>query len=147
MPATLKVMANLPKLLANKEVDWDTDTIKIKLLTDAAAPNISTWIYTDASPGNGGTEVTDTGYTAGGATLSHCTSSLDAATNTVKFDADDVSWNNSNITTRYAIIYDSTPTSNKPIIAYIDFGANLTSVNSAFTISWSSSGIFAVQVI
>lgn len=122
-----------------KKIDFTSDTIKVMLVTSAHTPNQDTHVYKDVSITN---EVVATGYTAGGATLANKALSYDAATNTVKFDADDVSWTGT-ITARYAIIYDDTPASSKPLLAYIDFGEDTKSTNSEFKIQFSTSGIMA----
>lgn len=53
------------------------------------------------------------------------------------------SWTTATITARYAIIYDATPASDatRPLIALIDFGADMTSTAGTFQITWDASGI------
>lgn len=125
--------------LVNKEIDWNSDTIKVMLTTSSYTPNQDTHDYKDDVTN----EVTGTGYTAGGATLANCTQTYDGATNTVKLDADDAAWAGSTITARYAVIYDATPGSDatRPLIAYVDFGADVSSTGAAFTITWDAAGI------
>jgi hypothetical protein len=124
----------------NKEVDYDTDTIKVALLSASYNPNQDTHAYwADVS----GSQVSGAGYTAGGATLASKTVAYDAATNTVILDAADVVWPNSTITARYAVIYDDSPSTAaaKPLIGYVDFGAEQSSSNGNFTITWDATGI------
>ena len=60
----------------------------------------------------------------------------------VVFDADDVAWTTSTLTARYAIIYKSTGTSStSPLIGYIDFSSDKSSVTGTFTIQWNAEGI------
>lgn len=129
----------------NKEIDWDSDTIKVALLSSSYTPNQDTHDYWDDVSAN---EVTGTGYTAGGATLANKSASYDAGTNVVKLDADDVTWSSSTITARYAVIYDDTPATDatKPLIGYVDFVTDQSSNNGNFTITWDSDGIVNVTV-
>lgn len=129
----------------NKEVDWDSDTIKVALVTNAYTPDQDAHNYFDDVVAN---EVTGTGYTAGGATLANKTNTYDSATNVIKLDADDVTWASSTITARYAVIYDATPATNatRPLIGYVDFGSDQSSSNGNFTITWDSTGIVRVTV-
>lgn len=129
----------------NKEIDWDTDTIKVALLSNAYTPDQDAHNYLDDVVAN---EVTGTGYTAGGATLANKTNSYNGATNVITLDADDVTWSSSTITARYAVIYDASPATNatKPLIGYVDFGSDQSSSNGNFTITWDATGIVRITV-
>lgn len=129
----------------NKEIDLDSDTIKVALLTNAFTPNQDTQDYFDDVVAQ---EVAGTGYTAGGVTLTNKTVAYDAATNTFIFDADDVVIANSTITARYAVVYDATPSTNatRPLIGYVDFSSDQSSTAGNFTITWDSSGILRATV-
>lgn len=142
MAVTAKLYASFQSTLANKEVDLDSDTLKVMLTTSAYTPNQGTHKYKSSVTN----EVTGTGYTATGATLASVTVNL--ATNTLTFDAADVTWPTSTITARYAVIYDSTPASDatRPLIAYVDFGADVSSTGADFTIQWNASGIASFTV-
>jgi len=139
---TAKWFGKAPMKLLNKEVDFDTDVIKVMLCTSAYAPDQDVHAYKDAVTN----EVTGAGYTTGGATLANKTMDYTGATNVVKLDANDVSWANSTITARYAVIYDDTPATDatKPILGYVDFGEDKVSSNGTFTIQWHADGIFTV---
>jgi hypothetical protein len=129
----------------NKEIDWDTDTIKVALLTNAYTPDQDAHNYLDDVVAN---EVSGTGYTAGGNTLANKTNAYNSATNVIVLDADDTTWSSSTITARYAVIYDATPATNatKPLIGYVDFGSDQSSSNGNFTITWDATGIVRVTV-
>jgi hypothetical protein len=129
----------------NKEIDFDTDTIKVALLTNAYTPDQDAHNYFDDVVAN---EVTGTGYTAGGLTLANKTNTYNSATNVIVLDADDVTWSSSTITARYAVVYDATPATNatKPLIGYVDFGSDQSSSNGNFTITWDATGIVRVTV-
>jgi len=136
-----KMYGNALKAFLNKEVDWDSDTIKVMLLSSAYTPNQDSHDYLDDVVSF---EVTGTGYTAGGQALTSKTNVYDAATNTVKFDAADVTWSSSSITARYAVVYDDSPATNgtKPLIAYYDFVTDRASSNGDFVIRWNADGVF-----
>ena len=138
--ATTKTYGSLIAKAFNKEVDWDSDSIKVALLSSSYTPNQDTDDYwNDVSA----YEVTGTGYTSGGATLANKTVGYTSSTNVTKFDGDDVSWTSSTITARYAVIYDSTGTaSTSALIGYVDFGSNQSSSSGTFSIVWDSAGIF-----
>jgi hypothetical protein len=127
----------------NKEIDFDTDVIKVMLCTSAYVPDQDAHVYKDVSVTS---EVTGTGYTAGGATLASKTIGYTAATNIIALDAADVTWAASTITARYAVIYDDSPASSKPLLAYVDFGADQSSNNGNFTITWDANGILKITV-
>jgi hypothetical protein len=139
--ATTKTYGNLISKAFNKEVDFDSDTIKVALVTSSYTPNQDTDDYWDDVATN---EVSGTGYTAGGETLASKTVTYTSGTNVTKFDAADVSWASSTITARYAVIYDATPATNaaKPLIGYVDFGSDQSSSSGTFSIVWDAAGIF-----
>ncbi len=78
----------------NKEIDWDSDTIKVALLTNSYTPDQDAHNYFDDVVAY---EVTGTGYTSGGITLTNKTNTYTSATNVIVLDADDVTWSSSTI--------------------------------------------------
>lgn len=142
MAVTAKMYGLAYKSAFNKEIDWDSDTIKVMLCTSSYTPDQDTHQYKSSVTN----EVTGTGYTAGGATLTSCTFSYTSGTNTLMLDAADSSWPASTITARYAVVYDSTPATDatRPLICYIDFGTNVSSSGGAFSIVWDAAGIATV---
>lgn len=144
MAVTAFVFGQFLDHLAQKRIDIDTDTIKVALATSSWTPNQDTMDYFDDVTN----QVTGTGYTAGGATLASVTWGYTSGTNTWKFDAADVSWSSSTITARYAIIYVDTAgaASADPLIAYVDFGADVSTTAGTFSIVWDAAGIFTVSV-
>jgi hypothetical protein len=102
------------------------DTYKIALYTSAATLSKATTAYAATN------EVTGTGYTAGGATLSGFAVTL--STDTAVLDFSDATWASSTITARGALIYNSTQT-NKAV-AVLDFGADITSTAATFTVTF-----------
>lgn len=143
--ATAYMYGNMLKQALNKEIDWDTDTIKVALLTSSYTPDQDAHDYWDDVSA---AETTGTGYTAGGATLASKTITYTSGTNKVALDAADVTWSSSTITARYAVIYDDSPgtAATKPLLGYVDFGSNQSSSSGNFTISWNASGIFEITI-
>jgi len=139
-----KLYGNFLLKALNKEVDFDSDTIKVALLSSSYTPDQDAHDYfNDVST----YEVTGTGYTSGGATLASKTATYDSATNVIVLDAADTTWSSSTITARYAVIYDSTGTSStSALIGYVDFGSDQSSTNGNFTITWDSTGIVRITV-
>lgn len=139
-----KLYGNFLLKALNKEVDFDSDTIKVALLSSSYTPDQDAHDYfNDVST----YEVSGTGYTSGGATLASKTATYDSATNVIVLDAADTTWASSTITARYAVIYDSTGTaSTSALIGYVDFGSDQSSTNGNFTITWDSTGIVRITV-
>lgn len=102
--------------------DLSTDTLKIALYTANANLNEETTVYTTDA------EVTGTGYTAGGVTLTGIT--IQSSGFTAYIDFADVVFNAS-VTARCALIYNSSQ-GNKSI-AVLDFGSDKTSTNFTIT--------------
>jgi hypothetical protein len=150
MAVTAKVFGKAIASIMNKEVDWDTDTIKCALFTDAHAPDQDTDQYYDVeiAAATPYVEVANgDGYTTGGVTLSNKTSSYTAGTDVYMFDnTADIQWTTASFTARYAVIYDATPGSNKPMLCYIDFGQNETCSSGNFTITPHTDGLFSFDV-
>ena len=144
MTVTAKLYGNAILKLANKEIDWETDTIAVSLHTSAYTPNQHTHDYRNDATA----EVADDGavYRTGGTTIGSRTAVY--GTPVCTFDGADVSWAASTITARYAVIYGSAGTteSANPLIGYVDFGADQSSTGGAFTVTWGAAGIFTVTV-
>ena len=143
MAVTAKVYNLAITSLANKEIDWGSDTIKVSLHTSSYTPSQTTHQYASSLTN----EVANgNGYTTGGATLGSKTETFSGQVK--QFDAADVVWSTSTITARYAVIYDSTPGSaaTNPLIAYVDFGQDVSSSGGNFTLTWDAAGIFTVTV-
>lgn len=103
--------------------DLDTDTLKMALYTAAADLGPSTTVYTVTG------EVSGTGYTAGGVTLTNVQVLLSGTTAYVTFD--NPVWANASFVCRGALIYNSSEANRA--IAVLDFGADKTA-NGTFTV-------------
>lgn len=144
MAVTIKYYGKFFTALANKEVDLNSDTIKAALVTSAYTFDQDAHDYFNDITN----EVVGTGYSAGGATVANPSIAYDGATNTFKFDGDNVSWPGSTITARGCVIYDSSPGSDatRPLICFIDFGEDKISSAGAFDIAFAAAGIATVTV-
>jgi len=144
MAVTAKWYGNALLKALNKEVDWDTQDIKVALVTSSYTPDQDAHDYFDDITNE---LSTGDGYTAGGATLGTKTIGYTADGNVIKLDAADVTWANSTITARRAIIYvDTGDAETSVLLGYVDFGADQISSAGNFTIAWSADGIFTITV-
>ena len=143
MAVTHELYSNFPHLLLEDALAGSilSQTIKVALVTSSYTYNQNTHDYFDDITN----EVSGTGYTAGGATLASKTCTVSTVTTT--FDAADTSWASSTITARGAVIYyASGAAATSLLISFIDFGADKSSDNGTFQITWSASGIFTIAV-
>jgi hypothetical protein len=108
------------------------DTFKIALYTGNAVLGAETTAYTTTGEASG------TGYTAGGQTLTISQSPTygnnDGSVPTAYISFATVTWPNSSITARGALIYNST-NSNKSV-AVLDFGSDKITSGTTFTITF-----------
>jgi hypothetical protein len=126
MAITQGMCSSFKQQILLAEHDMDTDVFKIALYTSAATIDASTTVYTTSN------EVTGTGYTAGGNTLTGATVSLTGTTAFVDFS--DTSWSTATITARGALIYNSSKSDKA--VAVLDFGSDKTSTGGTFTIQF-----------
>jgi hypothetical protein len=105
-----------------------TQTFKIALYTSSATLGATTTAYTASN------EVSGTGYSAGGNTLTISANPTSSGT-TAFLDFADTTWSASTITARGALIYLANGTTN-PAVAVLDFGGDKTSTAGDFTIQF-----------
>lgn len=139
MAVTAHVYGNAPK-----HTDGDTflaNDIRVALVTSSYTPTQATDEFWSSVVAN---EVVGTAYIANGTALASKTANQ--AANVVKLVAATVTWAASTIVARYAVVYDRTPASDatRPLIAYVDFGANVVSTNGNFTLTWDANGIVTI---
>ena len=145
MAVSANLYGNFLKCALNKEIDWDTDVIKLMLCTALTIDQDGDIYLADVTR----TEASGTGYTAGGKqlTFSGATAiAYNSTNNTITLDADDVVWSNSTIANvTHALLYDDT-TANKPVIGYVNFDGSFSSANGSFTVAWNASGIATIVI-
>lgn len=139
MAVTAKLYGKALQSAFNGEINWLSNALKVMLCTSAYTPDQDTHQYKSSVTN----EASGTGYTAGGALLATPTVNYTAGTNTLVLDAADTAWTGSTITARYAVIYNSTPGTDatRPLIAYVDFGADVSTTAGTFTITWDAAGL------
>ena len=111
-----------------------TDTIKIALYTSTASLDATTTAYSSSN------EVSGTGYTATGVTLTSATVATSGTT--AYFDAADPSWTSATFTARGALIFNAS-NSNKAI-AVLAFGGDFTVAGGTFKITLPAAGTTAI---
>ena len=111
-----------------------TDTIKLALFTSSASLGEGTTAYSTSN------EVSGTGYTAGGVTLTSTTVSTSGTT--AFFDADDPTFTSASFTARGALIYNSS--NSDKAIAVLDFGGDFTVSAGTFKIVFPAAGTNAI---
>jgi hypothetical protein len=135
MAITQAMCTSFKEDLLQKEQDMDTDTIKIALYTSSATLDATTTAYTASD------EVSGTGYTAGGVTLTGAT--IGTSGTTAYVDYDDPEWTTASFTARGALIYNDT-TAGDNSIAVLDFGGDFTVSSGTFRIVFPAPGASAI---
>jgi hypothetical protein len=128
--------------IANGSIDLDTDTIKLMLVAAAYVPNIDT----HAKRSDVTNEVSGAGYTSGGIALANKTVTMNTTSDKGVFDADDVVISTATITARGAVLYKARggASSADELIAYLDFGSDITSTAGNFNIAFDANGILTL---
>ncbi len=103
----------------------NADTFKIALYTSSATLDATTTAYSATN------EVSGTGYTAGGNSLTVAQTPTSTST-TAWLDFADTTWASSTITANGALIYNDT--NSDKAVAVLAFGGDKTSTNGDFTI-------------
>lgn len=109
--------------------DFTTHTFKIALFTSSATLDATTTAYTTTN------EVSGTGYTAGGNTLTVVGGSVSTSGTTAFVDFADTEWVSATLTARGAVVYNSSVVGN-PAVAVLDFGADKTATAGTFTVQF-----------
>jgi hypothetical protein len=128
-------------------VNWTGGGIKVALLASYTPSQAHRW-FIDVN----GTEVPNgNGYSTGGLLLPNPTNVILASSGMQILGGNNAVWTSSGpgFSTSFGVVYDSLPgnPSIDPLIGYIDFGGpNTPAGGTQFVISWSSSGIFGIQV-
>jgi hypothetical protein len=142
MAITQAMCTSFKQALLDGEMDFSSDTaqtFKIALYTSSATLDASTTAYSATN------EVSGTGYSAGGNTLTISTNPTTSGT-TAYLSFSNTTWASATITARGALIYQSG--GSNPAVAVLDFGGDKTSTAGDFTIQFptadSSSAIIRI---
>lgn len=117
-------------------IDFDTDTFKVMLTTSSYAENKDTHEFrSDVT-----NEVSGTGYTTGGNTVTVTVNAIDTVNDRVEITLGGTTWPSSTITARKAVYYKSRggAASADEIIAVNDFGSDVISTGGTFTLNAST---------
>lgn len=135
MAITTALCTSFKVALLNGEIDFSSDTtqaFKIALYTSSATLGASTTAYSSTN------EVSGTGYTAGGETLTISTNpTADGTSAYLEFS--NVSWASASFTARGALIYKSDGATN-PAVATLDFGEDKEVSSGNFTVQLGTVG-------
>ena len=107
------------------------DTFKLAMYTNSASFNAATTAYTTSN------EVSGSGYSAGGGTLTRVDPSVSSTTALTDFS--DLTFTNATVTARGALIYNTTTGSGSgttDTVVVLDFGSDKTSTAGDFTIQF-----------
>ncbi len=102
------------------------NTLKMALYTAFATLGPDTTVYSATN------QVTGTGYTAGGVTMTGVTIST-SADGVVYINFNNVVWPNASFTARGALIYNTSQSNSS--VAVLDFGSDKTCSNQTFTVT------------
>lgn len=103
------------KNLLNGLENFTSGTYKIALYTSLANLDNTTTAYSTSN------EISGTGYTAGGQTLTNIPPASDTSTNAAYISFNNVTWTGASFTTRGALIYNGTTNA---AICVLDFGSD-----------------------
>jgi|LauGreDrversion4_2_1035121.scaffolds.fasta_scaffold23524_2 hypothetical protein len=106
------------------------DVFKIALYTEAANINVTTSQYTTTG------EISGTGYTAGGLTLTNIAPSEYNLAGVCSFET--ATWAGASFSARGALIYNTTPahTYTNPVCLVLDFGTTRFAVSNSFSVQF-----------
>jgi hypothetical protein len=130
MAITQAMCTSFKQELLDGEMDFSSDTsqvFKIALYTSSATLGATTTAYSVTD------EVSGTGYSAGGNTLTVVAPTTSGTTAFLDFN--DTTWATATITARGALIYHADGVGD-PAVAVLDFGSDKTSTAGDFTIQF-----------
>ncbi len=131
-----------PALLAlgQAEFDFTADTIKVALTTDDYTPDTDTHEFFDDVTD----QITGTGYTAGGATLTGVGWAYSGGQATLTCDP--AAWTTATFTARRAVVYKDTGVAGTSrLLSYVDFGADRSPAAVDFEIAFAD-GLLVLAV-
>jgi len=145
MASTLTLTNALRKYLGDGSVDWDSDTVKVAMLSNSYTVNPAHSIFGDVSSHEvaaGG------GYTAGGVALANKSVTLAAAV--AKYTADPATWAGLTKTYRTLAIYSEKTVNGvvNPLIALIlvdNTPADIVITAADYSVQWNANGIFTMS--
>ena len=141
MAITAKMFGLAFKSAFNKEIDYDTDTVKAVLCSSAYTPDQDTHQYASSLAG----ELTGGGYVR--VTLGTKAVTYTGGTNTLMLDAADFAFTGLTGTFRYLVyLVDTGVAGTSPLLAYVDFGADQTATAQDVNLTLDTLGVVSVVV-
>ena len=121
--------------MARNAIDFDTDSFKVMPVTASYSADKDAHLKRSSVTN----EISGTGYTAGGVSAA-VTVTKDTANDKVTIEFAAVSWPSSTITARGAVYYKARggASSADELVAYNDFGSNITTSNGTFSLAAST---------
>jgi hypothetical protein len=140
MAITQAVCSSFKKELLDGDHSFSSaggDTFKLALYTSSATLNANTAGYSTNPGGGSNTEVSSSGYTAGGGTLVNTGTSVASAVAITNFA--NLSFTGVTLTARGALIYNTTMGSGSgttDAVVVLDFGSDKTATSGTFTVQF-----------
>lgn len=130
--------SNLPRHLAKGDLDYDTATFKVLLISSVPSEaNLDAWVYrSDVT-----NEITGTGYTAGGIAQAFTLSALDTTNNRQAVTYTDITngWTTATFSAVGAIIYKDTGNAATDLLLHmIDFGGTVSCTAGNYSLTYSA---------
>lgn len=124
------------RFIATGAIDLDTDTFKAMLVTSSYTADKDVHDFRNDVTN----EVSGTGYTAGGQTVTATVAAVDTANDRVDTTFGTLTWSAATITARGLVIYKSRggASSADELVCYVDFLADKTSSGGDFVVTFSS---------
>ena len=129
----------------NKEIDFNSDVIKVMHCSSSFTPDQDANDYKDDITN----EVTGTNVVAGGFTADNCVMTYTGGTNVFKLDHDDESIATATATgIAHSVWYDSSPATDatRPLIGYVTWSASLSPSAGTLAINLDSAGLATVTI-
>lgn len=129
---------NLPRHLAKGDIDFDTASCKVLLLSAVPSEaNLDAWVYrSDVT-----TEITGTGYTAGGIAQAYTLAAIDTTNNRQAVTYTDITngWTTATFSAVAAVIYKNTGNAATDLLMHmIDFGGTVSCTAGNYSITYSA---------
>lgn len=129
---------NTCRQLAKGEFNWLTDSNKVMLVSAVPSEaNLDAWVFrSDVT-----TEITGTGYTAGGIIQPYTLSAVDTTNNRQAIAWTNIvnGWTGATFSAVGAIIYDNNGVATADsLIQFIDFGGTVSCTNGNFSITYTT---------
>lgn len=129
---------NLPRHLAKGDIDFDTASCKVLLLSAVPSEaNLDAWVYrSDVT-----TEITGTGYTAGGIAQAYTLAAIDTTNNRQAVTYTDITngWTTATFSAVAAVIYKDTGNAATDLLMHmIDFGGTVSCTAGNYSITYSA---------